>query len=153
MFTEVVVAPDYEADALTMLTAKKNLRVLTATEPGRLPFDVRSIDGGLLVQQPDAVSLDRSSWRVVTKASPDETQWPDLEFAWLVCAAVSSNAIVFAKDRQAFGIGAGQQNRLDSAAIAATEPATGQSAASAPATPSSRSVTGSTPSPRPASAP
>jgi phosphoribosylaminoimidazolecarboxamide formyltransferase/IMP cyclohydrolase len=64
--------------------------------------------------------VDRSSWRLVTKASPDEALWPDLEFAWIVCAAVSSNAIVFAKDRQAFGIGAGQQNRLDSAAIAAT---------------------------------
>jgi phosphoribosylaminoimidazolecarboxamide formyltransferase/IMP cyclohydrolase len=120
VFTEVVVAPDYEADALTTLSAKKNLRVLTATEPGRSSFDVRSIDGGLLVQQPDPVSMDRSSWRIVTKARPDETQWPDLEFAWIVCAAVSSNAIVFAKDRQAFGIGAGQQNRLDSAAIAAT---------------------------------
>jgi phosphoribosylaminoimidazolecarboxamide formyltransferase/IMP cyclohydrolase len=120
VFTEVVVAPDYEADALTTLRAKKNLRVLTATEPGRSPFDVRSIDGGLLVQQPDPVSVDRSSWRIVTQATPDETQWPDLEFAWIVCAAVSSNAIVFAKDRQAFGIGAGQQNRLDSAAIAAT---------------------------------
>ncbi len=120
VFTEVVVAPDYEPEALTTLTAKRNLRVLTATEPGRLRFDVRSIDGGLLVQQPDPVGLDRSSWRIVTTVSPDESQWPDLEFAWIVCAAVSSNAIVFAKDRQAFGIGAGQQNRLDSAAIAAT---------------------------------
>jgi phosphoribosylaminoimidazolecarboxamide formyltransferase / IMP cyclohydrolase len=120
VFTEVVVAPDFEPEALATLTAKRNLRVLTATEPGRASFDVRSIDGGLLVQQPDAVGLDRSSWRIVTNVSPEQSQWPDLEFAWIVCAAVSSNAIVFAKDRQAFGIGAGQQNRLDSAAIAAT---------------------------------
>jgi phosphoribosylaminoimidazolecarboxamide formyltransferase/IMP cyclohydrolase len=64
--------------------------------------------------------VDRSAWQVVTKAGLGDGQWPDLEFAWVVCAAVSSNAIVFAKDRQAFGIGAGQQNRLDAASIAAT---------------------------------
>jgi phosphoribosylaminoimidazolecarboxamide formyltransferase/IMP cyclohydrolase len=122
VFTEVVVAPAFEPDALSTLTAKKNLRVLTAEAPGPLPLDVRSIDGGLLVQQPDAVGVDRS-WRIVTKVGPDETHWGDLEFAWIVCAAVSSNAIVFAKDRQAFGIGAGQQNRLDSTAIAATRAA------------------------------
>ena len=67
----------------------------------------------------DVVNLDRSSWRVVTKAQPTAEQWNDIEFAWRVCASVSSNAIVYAKDRQAFGIGAGQQNRLDSARIAA----------------------------------
>ena len=61
----------------------------------------------------------RSTWRVVTVAQPTDAQWADLEFAWQVCAAVSSNAIVYAKDLQAFGIGAGQQNRLDSARIAA----------------------------------
>lgn len=81
--------------------------------------DVRPVDGGLLVQTADVVSLDRSTWRVVTKVQPSDEQWSDIEFAWRVCAAVSSNAIVYAKDRQAFGIGAGQQNRLDSARIAA----------------------------------
>jgi phosphoribosylaminoimidazolecarboxamide formyltransferase/IMP cyclohydrolase len=118
VFTEVVVAPDYERDALTTLTARKNLRVLTASAPGPWRFDVRPVDGGLLVQQPDPVSTDRSSWQVVTKAAPTQEQWEDLEFAWVVCAAVSSNAIVLAHERQAFGIGAGQQNRLDSARIA-----------------------------------
>jgi phosphoribosylaminoimidazolecarboxamide formyltransferase / IMP cyclohydrolase len=122
-FTEVVVAPGYEPDALATLTAKKNLRVLTAEAPGTIPFDVRPIDGGFLVQQADPVNTDRSTWEVVTKASPSEAQWDDLEFAWVVCAAVASNAIVLAKDRQAFGIGAGQQNRLDSAGIAATRAA------------------------------
>ena len=82
-------------------------------------MDIRSIDGGLLVQQVDTVDLDRSHWRVVTSTAPTDAQWDDLAFAWTVCAAVSSNAIVYAKDRQAFGIGAGQQNRLDSARIAA----------------------------------
>jgi phosphoribosylaminoimidazolecarboxamide formyltransferase/IMP cyclohydrolase len=120
VFTEVVVAPDYEPVALATLTAKKNVRVLSAPAPAELPFDVRPIDGGLLVQQPDPVSTDRASWRVVTRATPTDSQWDDLEFAWIVCAAVSSNAIVLANQRQAFGIGAGQQNRLDSARIAAT---------------------------------
>ena len=58
-------------------------------------------------------------WRVVTTTQPTDVQWADLEFAWQVCAAVSSNAIVYAKDLEAFGIGAGQQNRLDSARLAA----------------------------------
>jgi phosphoribosylaminoimidazolecarboxamide formyltransferase / IMP cyclohydrolase len=119
VFTEVVVAPAFEPDALSTLTSKKNLRVITAEPPEPLRFDVRPIDGGLLIQQPDPVSVDRSGWRVVTATSPTDAQWDDLVFAWQVCAAVSSNAIVYAKDRQAFGIGAGQQNRLDSARIAA----------------------------------
>ena len=119
VFTEVIVAPSFDDDALVMLTQKKNLRVLTGPPPYGTPLDIRSIDGGLLVQEVDTVNLDRSTWRVVTKAEPTDAQWADLQFAWQVCAAVSSNAIVYAKDRQAFGIGAGQQNRLDSARIAA----------------------------------
>ena len=118
VFTEVVVAPSFSEDALQILTAKKNMRVLSASAPAVASLDVRCVDGGLLVQQADTVNLDRSTWRVVTKQEPTAAQWDDLAFAWLVCAAVSSNAIVFAKDRQAFGIGAGQQNRVDSARIA-----------------------------------
>ncbi|MFK8025987.1 MAG: bifunctional phosphoribosylaminoimidazolecarboxamide formyltransferase/IMP cyclohydrolase [Ilumatobacter sp.] len=119
VFTEVVIAPDFEPDALELLMAKKNLRVMSAGAPSPLPFDVRPVDGGLLVQQPDNVGGRNDDWRVVTSAQPSEQQWRDMEFAWTVCAAVSSNAIVYAKDGQAFGIGAGQQNRLDSARIAA----------------------------------
>ena len=119
VFTEVVVAPGYEEGAIELLTAKANLRVLTAAVPTERTLDVRPLSGGLLVQQPDPVPLDRTNWRVVTATQPTSEQWDDLEFAWTVCAAVSSNAIVYAKDRQAFGIGAGQQNRLDSARIAA----------------------------------
>jgi phosphoribosylaminoimidazolecarboxamide formyltransferase/IMP cyclohydrolase len=81
-------------------------------------LDVRSIDGGVLVQQVDHVATDTSSWVVVSAAQPDDALWSDVVMAWQVCAAVSSNAIVLVKDRQAFGIGAGQQNRLDSARIA-----------------------------------
>lgn len=119
VFTEVIIAPSFDHDALAILTEKKNLRVLTGPPPYGTALDIRSIDGGLLVQDVDTVNLDRTTWRVVTAISPTEQQWSDMTFAWQVCAAVSSNAIVYAKDGQAFGIGAGQQNRLDSARIAA----------------------------------
>ena len=119
VFTEVIVAPAFDDDALAVLAAKKNLRVISAGAPGPLPYDMRPVDGGLLVQQPDVVSPRTADWRVVTSVGPSDEQWRDLEFAWQVCAAVSSNAIVYVKDLQAFGIGAGQQNRLDSARIAA----------------------------------
>jgi phosphoribosylaminoimidazolecarboxamide formyltransferase/IMP cyclohydrolase len=102
-----------------VLLAKKNLRVISASAPSARKLDIRSIDGGFLVQNADIVNLDRSSWKVVTATQPTAEQWADLAFAWQVCSVVSSNAIVFAKDQQAFGIGAGQQNRLDSARIAA----------------------------------
>ncbi|MEY2445895.1 MAG: phosphoribosylaminoimidazolecarboxamide formyltransferase / cyclohydrolase [Ilumatobacteraceae bacterium] len=119
VFTEVIVAPSFDEDALTLLTEKKNLRVLAGPRPYGTAHDIRSIDGGVLVQQVDTVNLDPSTWQVVTTIAPTEDQWADLRFAWQVCAAVSSNAIVYAKDRQAVGIGAGQQNRVDSARIAA----------------------------------
>jgi phosphoribosylaminoimidazolecarboxamide formyltransferase / IMP cyclohydrolase len=130
VFTEVVIAPDFEPAALELLIAKKNMRVMSASAPSPLPFDMRPVDGGLLVQQPDTVTGRTDEWRVVTAAQPTDGQWRDMEFAWLVCAAVSSNAIVYAKDGQAFGIGAGQQNRLDSARIAA-ERAAGRAAGGA----------------------
>jgi len=118
VFTEVVVAPSFEEEALSTLAKKSNLRVLSAQPPGPHPFDVRPVDGGLLVQTPDPVATDRAAWWVVSHKAPTAEQWDDLQFAWTVCAAVSSNAIVLVKDRQAFGIGAGQQNRVDSARIA-----------------------------------
>jgi phosphoribosylaminoimidazolecarboxamide formyltransferase / IMP cyclohydrolase len=119
VFTEVVVAPAFDAGALEVFASKANLRVLSGPPPYGGALDMRSIDGGLLVQHVDTVDLDRSHWQVVTAAQPTAAQYDDLAFAWTVCAAVSSNAIVYVKDQQAFGIGAGQQNRLDSARIAA----------------------------------
>lgn len=123
VFTEVVVAPEVHPDALEVLRRKPNVRVLAAQAPVGDRLDVRSIDGGFLVQQRDPVRGRSPEWRVVTTAEPTPQQWRDLEFAWQVCAAVSSNAIVYAHHGQAVGIGAGQQNRLDSAAIAATRAA------------------------------
>ena len=119
VFTEVIVAPSFDDDAVAILTEKKNLRVLTGPPPYGAAHDIRSIDGGLLVQEVDTIELDPSTWRVVTAIEPTDAQWADLRFAWQVCATVSSNAIVYAMNGQAVGIGAGQQNRVDSARIAA----------------------------------
>ena len=116
---DVLIARGFDEDALAILQAKrKAMRVLEA--PGPLPrgLDARSLDAGMLVQTPDVVSLDRSGWTVPTQRSPSEAEWRDLSFAWQVCAAVGSNAIVLAKDETAVGIGAGQQSRVDAARIA-----------------------------------
>lgn len=118
IFTEVIVAPSFSTGALEILSGKKNLRVISGSHPVGNRFDIRTVDGGFLIQTPDLVSLNRGDWKVVTNLMPTPQQWSDLEFAWVVCAAVSSNAIVVAQHDQAFGIGAGQQNRLDSARIA-----------------------------------
>jgi phosphoribosylaminoimidazolecarboxamide formyltransferase/IMP cyclohydrolase len=123
VFTEVVVAPGYEPGALEVLTAKKNLRVLEAQPPTWPATDVRTIDGGFLVQTTDRVTIDRDAWKVATERAPTEQEWQDLELAWKVCARVSSNTIVLCKDGQVVGIGAGQQNRRDAGRIAAEKAA------------------------------
>ena len=130
VFTEVVVAPGFEEDALEVLSEKKNLRVLEAPAPGAQVLDVRSIDGGLLVQTADHLVVDRDAWRVVTEREPTDQEWDDLELSWRVVARVGSNSIVLVKDGQAFGIGAGQQNRRDAGRIAA-EKADGRAAGGA----------------------
>ena len=111
VFTEVVVAPSFDDAALEILARRKNLRVLSAPAPYGAALDMRSIDGGLLVQQVDTVDVDRAAWKVVTKVQPTAAQLDELAFAWQVCASVSSNAIVLSNDRQAVGIGAGQIGR------------------------------------------
>lgn len=118
VFTEVVVAPSFDADALAVLGEKKNLRTISGPAPYGRRLDVKSIDGGFLVQTPDEVSVDHSAWRVVTTTQPSPSQWRDIDVAWQVVSAVSSNAIVLVNGGCAVGIGAGQQNRLDSARIA-----------------------------------
>jgi phosphoribosylaminoimidazolecarboxamide formyltransferase/IMP cyclohydrolase len=123
VFTEVVVAPGYEAGALETLTAKKNLRVIEARPPSTPALHVRTIDGGLLVQTPDQVTWDPSAFRVATRRTPSAGEWADLELAWRVVAAVTSNTIVLARDGVVWGIGAGQQNRVDAGRIAAEKAA------------------------------
>jgi phosphoribosylaminoimidazolecarboxamide formyltransferase / IMP cyclohydrolase len=121
VFTEVLIAPGFTAEALDLLAERKNLRVLEAEAPSHQIRHYRSIDGGVLVQSPDradAAIESRESWRVMSRVEPDEMTWRDLELAWRICAHVSSNAIVIATDGSAVGIGGGQQSRLDSARLA-----------------------------------
>jgi len=119
VFTEVLVAPGYEPDALAFLQEKKkNLRILEAQPPAVPELTLRSIDGGYLVQTADHVTVDRSQWQVVTRRQPTEAEWADIEVAWRVVAKVTSNSIVLVKDGVAFGIGCGQQNRRDAGRLA-----------------------------------
>ncbi len=118
VFTEVVIAPGFEGAALARLQQKQNLRILEAPAPGEPPLTVRPIDGGYLVQTADVVSVQRSGWQVVTERQPSEQEWIDAAMAWQLVAKVTSNAIVLVKDRQAVGIGCGQQNRRDAGRLA-----------------------------------
>ena len=119
VFTEVVIAPSYSAEALEVFRKKPALRVLVAPAPyNELPFSVRSIDGGVLVQTTDPVNEQRSSFEVVTKREPTTQEWGALDLAWKVCASVWSNAITLANDSVAVGLGGGQTNRVDAVRIA-----------------------------------
>jgi phosphoribosylaminoimidazolecarboxamide formyltransferase/IMP cyclohydrolase len=130
VFTEVLIAPGFEADALLRLLEKRNLRILEAPAPGPAGPTLRAVDGGYLVQTPDVVTVDRSAWQVVTQVAPTEEQWADLELAWRVVAKVTSNAIVLVQGGQAVGIGCGQQNRRDAGRLAG-EKADGRAAGGA----------------------
>ncbi|MGZ8765024.1 MAG: bifunctional phosphoribosylaminoimidazolecarboxamide formyltransferase/IMP cyclohydrolase [Acidimicrobiia bacterium] len=118
---DVVIAPGYEPGTLDALRAKrKNTRLLESPAlPEPLGRDYRQLSGGFLVQQAHHFDATRHDWRVVTQVQPTAEQWADAELAWRVCGHVKSNAIVLVKDGQAVGIGAGQQNRVESGEIAA----------------------------------
>jgi phosphoribosylaminoimidazolecarboxamide formyltransferase/IMP cyclohydrolase len=116
---DVLVAPAISPEAAALFAAKrKNMRALAAPAPGEPELALRQVGGGFLVQEPDRFLASRETWRVATKATPAAEQWRDIELAWRVCARTSSNAIVLAHDGQVFGIGCGQQNRVDAAALA-----------------------------------
>ena len=120
IFTEVVIAPDYDPGALEVLRSKKNLRVLRAGKPdptGGLEY--KQISGGMLVQTRDTHQLKREDLKVVTKRAPSEKEIDDLLFAWTVCKHTKSNAIVFVRDKQTVGVGAGQMSRVDSVKLGA----------------------------------
>ncbi len=122
IFTEVIIAPEADAEALAIVAAKKNLRLLIAgalPDPRAPTLAVRSVAGGLLVQDRDNGVLDQAASKVVTKRAPSESEMADLRFAWRVCKHVKSNAIVYVKDGATVGIGAGQMSRVDSSRIAA----------------------------------
>ena len=121
---DLVIAPGYEAGTIEALRKKrKNTRLLEAPVPEPTGLDFRQISGGFLVQSPHHFAAGRSDWRVVTKRAPTESEWRDSELAWRIVGHVKSNAIVLVKDGQAVGIGAGQQNRVESGEIAAKKAA------------------------------
>jgi phosphoribosylaminoimidazolecarboxamide formyltransferase / IMP cyclohydrolase len=119
-FVEVLLAPGYDDDALEALRVRQTTRILVDSErrrPDRGERDYKRVLGGLLVQDRDLDVEDREGMRTVC-GDPTEEQWGDLLFAWRVCKHVSSNAIVLARGLQTFGIGAGQQSRVDSVRLA-----------------------------------
>ena len=118
IFTEVVIAPEFDEQALEIFMKKKNLRVLKA-EAGDAAFEFRKISGGMLVQSPDDLHVTKENLKVVSKRQPNEEEIRALLFAWRVCKHVKSNAIVFTNEFQTVGVGAGQMNRIDSVRIAA----------------------------------
>jgi phosphoribosylaminoimidazolecarboxamide formyltransferase / IMP cyclohydrolase len=121
---DVLIAAGYDDAARELLVRRrKAMRVLEAPAPGPAAFGLRRIDGGFLAQTPDDVELDRAAWQVVTKRIPTEAEWRDIEMAWVVTAAVSSNAIVLVEGGRAIGIGAGQQSRVDAAELAVAKAA------------------------------
>jgi phosphoribosylaminoimidazolecarboxamide formyltransferase/IMP cyclohydrolase len=132
-FVEVLIAPAFSTEALSVLSAKTNVRVLQITLPyalgqrpekasawtlGRNAVDVKRVGSGMLMQTADNHELTLADMRVVSKVQPSAAQMQDMLFAWKVAKYVKSNAIVFCKDGMTMGVGAGQMSRLDSARIA-----------------------------------
>lgn len=122
LFAEVILAPDFTADAQAILAGKKNLRVLRMGEiaPTREAYlELRRVGGGMLVQESDHELLDEEKFQVVTERRPTEAEMRALRFAWAICKHVKSNAIVYAKEDQLVGVGAGQMSRVDSVKLGA----------------------------------
>ncbi|MEO8659256.1 MAG: bifunctional phosphoribosylaminoimidazolecarboxamide formyltransferase/IMP cyclohydrolase [Bryobacteraceae bacterium] len=118
LFVEAVAAPGYSAEALAILGAKKNLRLVTV-EPAAPELVVKSISGGYLCQTPDSHRLEDRGAKVVTARVPTEEEWTALEFGWKVVKHVKSNAIVYARAGQSVSAGAGQMSRVDSVKVGA----------------------------------
>ncbi|GGX67421.1 bifunctional phosphoribosylaminoimidazolecarboxamide formyltransferase/IMP cyclohydrolase [Streptomyces anandii] len=121
IFTEVVVAPDYEEGALEALTKKKNIRVLKAPAAPAAPVEVKAIDGGALLQVADRLQADGddpAGWTLASGEALSADELAQLAFAWKACRAVKSNAILLAKDGASVGVGMGQVNRVDSCRLA-----------------------------------
>lgn len=122
IFTEVVIAPDADEDAIAVFAAKKNLRLLLTgalPDPADAGLTVRTVSGGMLVQGRDNAQVDALDLKVVTRRAPTDAEMTDLRFAFRVAKHVKSNAIVYARGGATVGIGAGQMSRIDSSRIAA----------------------------------
>ncbi|MFI9342886.1 bifunctional phosphoribosylaminoimidazolecarboxamide formyltransferase/IMP cyclohydrolase [Streptomyces sp. NPDC052773] len=121
IFTEVIVAPDYEEGAVEILARKKNIRVLRCPEAPANPVEIKPVDGGVLLQETDRLQADGddpANWTLATGEALSEDELKDLAFAWKACRAVKSNAILLAKDGASVGVGMGQVNRVDSCKLA-----------------------------------
>ena len=121
IFTEVIVAPEYEAQALEILSAKKNLRILRLPKPVRGGYEFKQVTGGLLVQERDNVDAagdDPAQWQLVAGPSADAETLADLRFAWNAVRSVRSNAVLLAHAGATVGVGMGQVNRVDSCKLA-----------------------------------
>lgn len=121
IFTEVIVAPDYEDGAVEILSRKKNIRILQCPAPDLAGWELRQIDGGLLAMETDLFQADGddpSNWVLAAGEPVDETVLADLVFAWRACRSVKSNAILLAHDGASVGVGMGQVNRVDSCRLA-----------------------------------
>ena len=121
LFVEVLYAPEYEAEALAILTRKADIRILKGQDgrqanPGE--FDYKRVTGGILVQDRDTEVEERDEMSVATARYPSEREWGDMIFAFRVAKHVKSNAVVIAKDLATIGVGAGQMSRVDSTRIA-----------------------------------
>jgi phosphoribosylaminoimidazolecarboxamide formyltransferase/IMP cyclohydrolase len=122
IFTEVIIAPDATEEAIAIVGAKKNLRLLLTDglpDPRQSGFTLRTVAGGFLTQSRDNAVVDDMELKVVTQRAPTDRELEDLRFAFRVAKHVKSNAIVYARDRATVGIGAGQMSRVDSSRIAA----------------------------------
>ena len=132
IFTEVIIAPEADDEALAIIAAKKNLRLLLTgglPDPRAPGLSARTVAGGILVQSRDGAVVDDMDLRVVTRRAPSERELADLKFAFRIAKHVKSNAIVYAKDGATVGIGAGQMSRVDSSRIAAWKAAEAAKAA------------------------
>jgi phosphoribosylaminoimidazolecarboxamide formyltransferase/IMP cyclohydrolase len=121
IFTEVLIAPDYDADALEVLMKKPSIRILKCDVTAINPLELRPVSGGVLLQETDLIDADGDSpanWTQVSGDPVDVQAMKDLEFAWRSVRSVKSNAILLAKGTASVGIGMGQVNRVDSARLA-----------------------------------
>jgi phosphoribosylaminoimidazolecarboxamide formyltransferase/IMP cyclohydrolase len=121
VFTEVLIAPDYDQDALELLMKKPSIRILKCEASTISPLELRPVSGGILLQETDLINVagdSPSNWKQVSGESVDEKTMKDLEFAWRSVRSVKSNAILLAKNTASVGIGMGQVNRVDSAKLA-----------------------------------
>ncbi len=119
-FVEVLIAPDFDEDAYSMLATKKNIRLIKYNEMQNSVSSIvyKHVSGGLLVQENDTIEEDDKTWRIMSEREPNDKEWRALKFAWKVAKHVKSNAIVLATEARTYGIGAGQMSRIDACELA-----------------------------------